>query len=341
MFKRLPQLAYVFVIVSAFLATTLQAGEIIFRPAPGLNDGSDTGSLVAGKDATGGAGDCVNPSTNYGDNPLLFALPISNCNLCNTSTWVRFDLSTLPANIIRVHVGFTHLPHTTQCFSNCNADFYFYPVTSEWNEMTVSNANPPSRGAASVGPINITFPNNFGLREYDITEMYQQWKAEPADNFGFEISSPTVGCNNAAVGFYSYSSDAEDEALRPYLRIETTEADTHSIGGEVSNLTGTVVLQNNEEDDLTLNENGAFTFANALEYGSAYSVTVLTQPAGQRCSVENGKGTVTSNVTNVSVICSAVVLGAEPIPGLSEWALLMLAVSLMVMAVSYTQRKVG
>ena len=36
---------------------------------------------------------------------------------------------------------------------------------------------------------------------------------------------------------------------------------TYSVGGTVSGLSGTVVLQDNGGDDLSLSANGAFTFA--------------------------------------------------------------------------------
>ncbi len=221
MFKQFSQIAYAILLICACLAPSLRAAEIIFRPAPGLNDGSDTGTAEAGKDAGGGA--CDNPAKNYGIDPVIGAEPISDCNSCNSSMWVRFDVSMLPTDVVSVHVGFAHEPHTYYCLSNCNADFYFYPVTSEWNEIQVSLASPPSRGVPSVGPINITFPNDFGTKEYDITDMYRQWKTNPTENFGIEISSTTVGCNNASVFFAVKSSDNTDPALRPYLRIETSE----------------------------------------------------------------------------------------------------------------------
>jgi sugar lactone lactonase YvrE len=80
---------------------------------------------------------------------------------------------------------------------------------------------------------------------------------------------------------------------------------TYSIGGSVSGLTGTVVLQANNGDNLTVAADGTFTFATKVAYGNPYSITVLTQPTGQTCSVSSGAGTVSSsNVGNVAVVCS-------------------------------------
>ena len=79
---------------------------------------------------------------------------------------------------------------------------------------------------------------------------------------------------------------------------------TFTVGGAVSGLSGTVVLQDNGGDNLSVGANGSFTFATALAAGAAYSVTVKTNPTGQTCAVANGSGTIGSaNITNVAVTC--------------------------------------
>jgi sugar lactone lactonase YvrE len=83
-------------------------------------------------------------------------------------------------------------------------------------------------------------------------------------------------------------------------------ASTYSVGGTVSGLTGSVVLQNNSGDNLTVSANGAFTFATNVANGSAYHVTILTQPAGQNCSITNGTGTIAAvNIGNVAITCAS------------------------------------
>ena len=88
------------------------------------------------------------------------------------------------------------------------------------------------------------------------------------------------------------------------LLASCSRAPTYTVGGTVSGLTGTgLVLQNNGGNDLAVSANGAFTFLTAQKKGASYSVTVLTQPSGQSCTVSNGTGSVSANVTNVAVIC--------------------------------------
>jgi hypothetical protein len=82
--------------------------------------------------------------------------------------------------------------------------------------------------------------------------------------------------------------------------------DRFTVGGTISGLAGTVVLQNNSGDNLTLTANGSFAFSTPVASGNAYAVTVFTQPTGptQVCTVTNGSGTVTAaNVTNVQIVC--------------------------------------
>ena len=56
---------------------------------------------------------------------------------------------------------------------------------------------------------------------------------------------------------------------------------TFTVGGTVSGLSGTVVLQDNGADNLTVTANGPFTFATALAPGAAYAVTVKTNRPGR------------------------------------------------------------
>jgi FG-GAP repeat len=80
---------------------------------------------------------------------------------------------------------------------------------------------------------------------------------------------------------------------------------SYTVGGTVSGLIGAgLVLQNNGGDNLAISANGAFTFSTPLKKHRSYSVTVLTQPSGQTCTVANGSGSIGGDkVTNVVVTC--------------------------------------
>ena len=90
------------------------------------------------------------------------------------------------------------------------------------------------------------------------------------------------------------------------VAVSCTSAAAYSVGGTVLGLSGTVVLQDNGGDDLSVSANGSFMFATSVASGAGYSVTVKTNPSGQSCTVSNGSGTVASaNVTNVAVSCAS------------------------------------
>lgn len=79
----------------------------------------------------------------------------------------------------------------------------------------------------------------------------------------------------------------------------------HTISGTVSGLTSgaQLTLNNNGGDALTVSANGSFTFPTLA---AAYAVTVASQPSsGLFCSVGNGSGTASANVSNVAVNCVA------------------------------------
>ncbi len=83
----------------------------------------------------------------------------------------------------------------------------------------------------------------------------------------------------------------------------TTSATTYSVGGTVAGLSGTLVLENNGGNALTITNNGTFAFTTTLAPSSAYSVTVSTQPIDQICSITGASGTLSASVTNVTVTC--------------------------------------
>ncbi|MDT8451166.1 MAG: hypothetical protein RQ936_00305 [Gammaproteobacteria bacterium] len=86
--------------------------------------------------------------------------------------------------------------------------------------------------------------------------------------------------------------------------IISTPTWAYSVSGTISGLTGSVTLQNNDVDNLTVPTDGNFTFATAIDDGGTYSVTVSVQPTGQTCTVTNGSGTINAtNVTTVTITC--------------------------------------
>jgi len=126
-------------------------------------------------------------------------------------------------------------------------------------------------------------------------DNHPQIPKDPCNADGDEnFAGSTLGLDNDGDGSYD-TADSDCSVM----------AITYSVGGNVNGLTGAgLELQNNGADALAIAANGSFTFATELEDGSAYAVTVSTQPTDQTCSVDNGNGTIAAaNVTNVTVTC--------------------------------------
>jgi environmental stress-induced protein Ves len=115
-------------------------------------------------------------------------------------------------------------------------------------------------------------------------------------------SSPVQSCTVSA-GTGTVASDNVTSV------IVNCSANQFLVGGTITGLTGTgLVLQTSGQADLTVQPNAqSFAFGATVATGTAYAVTVKTQPSSptQTCSVTNGSGTVGStSVTNIVVTCS-------------------------------------
>lgn len=79
-----------------------------------------------------------------------------------------------------------------------------------------------------------------------------------------------------------------------------------SVGGKVTHLRGlgSLVIQNNGGDDLSIGSEGRFTFPTRLPEGASYNVTILRQPLFGDCEVRHGSGTIRDkNIDDVEVRC--------------------------------------
>jgi hypothetical protein len=122
----------------------------------------------------------------------------------------------------------------------------------------------------------------------------------------------TTGCTADDDGGGTVAVDGGKDASRGDgggISAEAGNGSSFTVGGLLTGLTtgGTVVLQDNGGDDLTLTANGAFTFATPVASGATYAVTVLTQPTSpaQTCTISGGRGTVAGgSVGTVEVVCS-------------------------------------
>lgn len=121
----------------------------------------------------------------------------------------------------------------------------------------------------------------------------------------YDVSVATAPSNPVQTCTVANGSGTVTNAGVTNITVSCT-TNTYTIGGTVTGLSGSgLVLQNNGANNLSVAANGTFVFSNSVTSGSAYAVTVSTQPSGQTCSVTNGAGNISNaNITNVAVSCS-------------------------------------
>ena len=166
--------------------------------------------------------------------------------------------------------------------------------------QTTSDQTPTVSGTVTIVAgenVQVTI-NGVLYSGLNVTVSGGTWSVQVTSNLSFgtyDVNAQIIDANGYAL------SDSTASELTVY---DATQ--TYTVGGSVSGLAAgqSVVLQNNAGDDLTVNTNGAFTFATAINSGTNYAVTVLTQPTDQTCTLSNATGTATGNVTNVAITCA-------------------------------------
>jgi hypothetical protein len=115
-------------------------------------------------------------------------------------------------------------------------------------------------------------------------------------------------------------SNGSGPATADVTNVSVTCVQAFTVSVNVSGLSGTLVLQDNGADDLTITQNGGpFTFNTPVAVNSTYTVTVKTYPTGQLCTVSPPSGTVTTAVT-LQVDCVAGYTVGGTVSGLAAGA---------------------
>ncbi|HOX44341.1 MAG TPA: hypothetical protein PK668_12130 [Myxococcota bacterium] len=145
----------------------------------------------------------------------------------------------------------------------------------------------PGLGLTEDGPF--TFPGRFHPGDSYAVSVF----AQPA----FPSQTCVVSRGSGIVG----QGDVLDVDV-------SCSTDRFPVGGSLSGLApgAALVLQDNGADDLTLTQDGPFSFPTPLLDLSPYSVTVLTQPThpDQRCAVSRSQGVVAGGaVVGLEVTC--------------------------------------
>ncbi|TGL17924.1 hypothetical protein EHQ46_15830 [Leptospira yanagawae] len=85
-----------------------------------------------------------------------------------------------------------------------------------------------------------------------------------------------------------------------------TDGESYSVGGNALGipLNETLIVQNNFSEVLSIFVNGQFTFIQRVQNMTNFYVTILKNPAGRTCVVQNGIGKIeNSNFNGVLINC--------------------------------------
>jgi hypothetical protein len=80
---------------------------------------------------------------------------------------------------------------------------------------------------------------------------------------------------------------------------------SYTVGGTITGLTSEGLSVTNGADNLAIAGNSSiFTMAQPVIDGAVYGLAILSQPAGQKCTLKNGTSTMGSApVTNIAITC--------------------------------------
>ncbi len=218
-------------------------------------------------------------------------------------------------------------------------NLYFYLPNSVNNGDNVATLKASSTDL-SAAAIGVCAAAGSLLTVGDTVTLIQAQSLSTSSDTPPNTTAGMTGCSPD----YEFTLEKVNNALIATVTKAPGGINTYSISGTVSGLSGTLVLQNNGGDNLTLTADGGFTFATAVADGGNYAVSVLAQPAGQNCSVNNAGGTVNGGpVTNIAVTCQTTGVPqqgtAQPVPGLGGKALALLMLILAAMTAWFIHRR--
>lgn len=152
---------------------------------------------------------------------------------------------------------------------------------------------------ASAGAHGTVTPAGVTTKNYGTSQTYNI----ATSTAGYHVVNILV--DSVSIGTSSLSYTFNNIQANHTISAAFSNGITYTVGGTISGLSGTVVLQNNSGDDLSVSSAGSFAFITTLADGASYAVTVLTNPSGQTCSASSGAGNVAgANITNISISCS-------------------------------------
>jgi len=258
----------------------------------------DTGALVAQNTTS-----VENPGAN-GDLGIRAGLPglISGqeYTICETQQvgWINTDPAT-------VDPAFGQPCETVTLTSSTNATRYFGNKLVDDPPVAVCPMDQSVVDADNDGSELVDLLDNGSSDDNGIVGY--RW----LNGLGIQIATGEIASFSFAVGTTVVTlevRDAADQTDSCEFEVTVTEPDLFTVGGTVTWLQGSGLrIRNNGGDELTVDENGSFSFPTPLLDGSGYNVTIASQPTGpvQTCGVVNPSGMIGgADVDDIAIACA-------------------------------------
>ena len=250
--------------------------------------------------------------TNLGAGAFSFCSGLTSVTIPNSVTSIGYEAFAYCYGLHQAYFQGNAPGAVSDVFLYDSGTVYYYAGTTGWGSYyggwpTVELFAPPKIGGGGIGIQS----GNFG---FTITGVSNQTVVVEASTnlLNWQVIQ-TITLSGTSTNF-------TDPQWTNYPERFYRVTSAFTVGGTLTGLPAgdTVTLQDNGSDDLTLSNNGTFTFPTALPSGQSYSVTVSGTSGGTSILTEidwppvtaNGSGTISgANVTNVVVQCMPLITG--------------------------------
>ncbi len=174
----------------------------------------DTITLQPGSEGIDSEVESINPTNNYGNS--------SGCAVGNTATniirtYIKFDLSTVPANAVIVDADLKLYQWGT--LGTDNFTIGLYKVTSDWDESTIDWDPQPTCSVDAEITSDITWAWVATWRSWDIDTLAQAWLDGSITNYGVVLKDTDEDLVNT-LAYFLTSDYTYDTSKRPKLEID-------------------------------------------------------------------------------------------------------------------------
>jgi len=152
-----------------------------------------------------------------------------------------------------------------------------FPFPNDLFEIEISHT-----GLSGIG---LEIMNN-GEIDYDAPNRSLNTLAKMGSSYNVTVSSQPVSPAQICEIANGQGDNIESDVV-----LDVTCLNAYPVTGKTNGLNGTIVLQNNLTDDLQVTSED-FIFSKLLPLGAGYDVSILSQPEGDVCFVDNGVGIV-------------------------------------------------